>query len=215
MITCLIKNNGERTVVDMTYKDLWREMKDIPNAQIRIVDDWIEALPEVTTKLVCFVEADCLVSSGYFDSLLGLIKKNAPELNKMAVFSPSTAVNNWAVKFYGYNLGNTYSESVIPNKEKKSTKLPFYTTQIAYIPGAVIRTNFLRQIISEAKLPTNYYADLVLFSALLSLTLWKHNWMIYLAPNSTYCTTEDYVNDIAMFDLVDEPMTSKFKKESV
>lgn len=215
MITILIKDNGEKKVTDMTYELLYRELKDIPNAEMRVVKDWVESLPEVKTKLVCFVESDCLVSSGYFSSLLGTLKKNSYELNKMAVLASTTAVKNWAVRFYGYNLGNSYSERIVPNLTKKQTKIPFYTIQIAYIPGAIMRTNFIRQIVKECNLPRNWYDDLVFFSTTVSLTLWKHNWMVYLAHNPTYCTTEDYVNDISVFELEDKTLLKKFKAESI
>lgn len=215
MITLIIKDGGEPSVIRLTYQNLYNETKDIDGAKIVVHEDWTKALDRVDTKYVCLVEPDCLVSSGYFSSLLGYLKKNAPELNKFAVLSSTTAVNNWAVRFYGYNLGNEFSDKVVPNRVKKSTKLPFYTLQIAYIPGAIIKTEFLKQILRETTLPNRWYDDLVYFSTQLSLGFWKHSWMVYLAPSPTYVTTEDYVNDIGDFKLKEAGLLSKFAKESI
>lgn len=212
MVTVIIRDNGEPNVIKLTYENLWRELKSIPDAELRVQTSWLDGLQEVKTKFVCFVEADCLVSSGYFDSLAGYIKKN-PQMGKLAILSSSTAVDNWAVRFYGYRLGNNYSDGVIPTKDKKNTKAPFYTIPIAYIPGAFLRLNLLRQIIDEVK-PVNT-EDLVYMSNQLSLGAWRKNWMVYIAPSSTYVTTDKSVNDIGRFDPKPGDLVQKFAKELI
>lgn len=213
MFTVLIRDNGEASVTRMTYESIFKELKDIPESKVLIVKDWFKAVGNVKTKWVCLVEADCLVNSGYFTSLAGYIKKN-PQLGKMGVLTTSTAVNNWAVKFYGYSLGDNHTDGIIPNKEKKATSLPFYTMEIAYIPGAVIRTGMLEKILAENKRDEKW-DDLVYFSTLVSIGFWTHNWQIYLAHNSTYCTTEGYVNDIKHYKLGTKELVDKFATESI
>lgn len=214
MLTVIIKNDGEENVVKLTYENLWKELKHIPDAELVVSDNWFDALDKAKTKFVCLVESDCLVNSGYFDSMVGHLRKN-PQLGKLGVLSSATAVNNWAVRFFGYHLGDNYSDGVIPNRDKKDTKLPFYTSQIAYIPGAVIRTGMFKTILKDIDAANSWEKDLVYMSTMISLGFWRHSWMVYIAPNSTYCTTEDYVNDIGKFDSGAGVLAQKFAKESI
>lgn len=213
MITVIIRDDGEDKVVKLTYENLWRELKNIPDAEILVEQDWFNGLPKVKTKFVCFVETDCLVTSGYFESLYGFIKKN-PLLGHLAVLSTATAVGTWAVRFFGYSLGNTYSDGIVPNLDKKNTKLPFYTVQIAYIPGALLRTSMVREVVDKAKI-NGRDMDLVEMSTRLSLEFWRKKWMVYIAPNSTYCSTEKYLNDITKFDPQAKDLVGKFASESI
>lgn len=215
MLTVLLLDNGEKSVVQMTYKAIWAEIKDIPGAELIVTRNWVDEIQLIDNKYTCIIESDCLVSSGYFNSLLGYIKKNAMELNKMGVFSSATAVKNWAVRFYGFNIGNDTLDKVIPNKTKKATTRPFYTVQIGYIPGAILRTKFLKQVIDVVRPLESWKKDTVFLSAQLSLGFWGKDWMVYIAPGPTYCTTEDYVNDIASFELEDITLLEKFHRESV
>lgn len=214
MITCVIKNSGEANVISLTYENLWKELKALPGSEIIVEENWLDGVLKAKNKYICFVEADCLVSSGYFTSMAGHIKKN-PQLGKLGILGGSTAVNNWAVKFYGYSLGDHYSDGIIPNKEKKGTSVSFYTSQVVYLPGAIIRVGMLKTILDEMKAVTNMEDDLVYLSTMVSLAFWRHNWMVFLAPNSTYCTTEEYVNDIGQFDSKAGKLVDKFAKESI
>lgn len=63
MITVIIRHEGEDNVIKLTYENLWRELKDITGASLRVSPTWFGALEEVKTKFVCFVESDCLVLS--------------------------------------------------------------------------------------------------------------------------------------------------------
>lgn len=215
MLTVIIKDNGEPNVIKLTYENIWRELKNIPDAEILVEEDWFNGLSKVKTKFVCFVESDCLITSGYFESLIGFIKKN-PLLGHLAVLSTATAVGTWAVRFFGYSLGNTYVDGVVPNIDKKNTKLSFYTIQIAYIPGAIIRTKMLKELFAKSSLVVNGKdMDLAQLSTLLSLEFWRKKWMVYIAPNSTYCTTETYVNNIGDFDPKAKDLVGKFASESI
>lgn len=195
MVSIIIKNDGEPKVIELTYDNLYREIKDIPGAEIIVADHWGDPLNRIKNNFVCFVEADCLVNSGYFTSQLGLFKKNT-HYRKLAMLASSVGVNNWANKFYGYSVGNDYTKGIVPVKDKKS-KAP-YPVQIAYIPGAIIRTNMLKEALSKLKLANGIEQDLVYMSTVISLHLWLQGDgnRIYINPNTSYVSTEDYINGI-------------------
>lgn len=213
MLTVIIQDSGEENVIKLTYQNLWRELKNITGAEL-LVGNWIDELDNVKNNYVCFVEADCLVSSGYFSSQIGLFKKN-PLFRKLGILSSSTGVNNWANRFYGYKLGNNYSEGVIPELTKKSTAV--YPVQIGFVPGSIIRMTMLKQALQTLGIGNNPI-DLIKFSTELSLAFWQQGDgnRVHLNPNTTYVTTEDYVNDIGSFIPTNNPnLTSMFKKESI
>ena len=220
MVTVIIKNNGENNVIQLTWENLWRELKDIPDAELLVEDDWFKALGKVKNRYVCFVEADCLVNSGYFSSQMGLFEKD-PFLRKLAMLCSATAVNNWAVKFYGYELSIGYADGVVPVTQKKSRTI--YPVQIGYMPGAIIRVNTLKELLKTFKI-TNQ-DDLVGLSTKLSLGFWAggigdKEWSfsgnrVHINPNTTYVTTEDYVNDITKVDFDAGKLIELFSREKI
>ena len=76
MLSVVILDSNEPNVIKLTYENLFKEIKQIPDAELLVSPDWFDALPAINNKYVCFVEADCLVSSGYFSSQIGLFQKN-------------------------------------------------------------------------------------------------------------------------------------------
>ena len=213
MLSVIIKNDGEDKVVELTYQNLWKELKDIPGAEILVAEDWFDCIPKIENKYVCFVEADCLVNSGYFSSQVGLFKKN-PMFRKLAMLSSGIAVNDWANKFYGYGLGNNYSDGVIPSMDKKSSQV--YPVQIGYVPGAIIRKNMLVQALGKLNF-SNTKTDLVYFSTIISLAFWRQGDgnRVYINPNTTYVSTEEYINDIGKFDSDGGDLVEMFKREGI
>lgn len=217
LITVVIRDNGEPNVIKLTYENLWKELKNIPGADLLVAKNWFDALSMIKTTYVCFVESDCLVNSGYFSSQLGLIKKN-PMFRKLSMLTSSTCVNDWAVRFFGYTLGNDYSSGITPIKDKKSNQL--HPVQIGYVPGAVIRTGMLKKALDKNK-PNGQWENLVYMSAKLSLAFWSQGDgnPVFINPNASYVTTEDYVNDISPA-IVDKGvdlsgLANKFKNESI
>lgn len=205
MITCIIKHNGEPNVIKFTYQALYRELKDIPGSDILVYPTWMEGLQFVNEKhrFVCFVESDCMVNSGYFSSLVGLLEKE-PDKRHIAAMASATAVKVWVNKFYGYKISHRFRDHILPNREPIS-RSP-YPIQIAYMPGAIIRLTMLRRFLDTHELPENIEDNLQQFSLRLSLGLWADGWgngigsRIYLNPNTTYATTENYVNEVLDFD---------------
>lgn len=211
MITCVIKDDGEPRVIQLTYENLWRELKDVVGAELVVTEDWLSVVDKVKNNYICFVEADCLVSSGYFASQLGLFEKNR-HFRKLAALASATGVNNWANRVYGYSLGNNYSDGIVPNLDKKSSQI--YPVQIGYMPGAIVRVAMLKKTLGGLKLDTK---DLVQFSTELSLAFWKQGDgnRVHINPNTTYVTTENYVNDVGKFEIDANGLLAKFEKESI
>ena len=222
MLSVIIKNNGENSVIQLTYENLWKELKDIADAELIVSEDWFEPLHRVKNRYICFVEADCLVNSGYFTSMMGLFKKD-PFLRKLAMLSSVTGVNDWANKFYGYQIGNNHADGIIPVTEKKSNKV--YPIQIGYFPGSILRVNMLKELLKELKPKSGWQEDLVFLSTQISLGIWSggigdKEWAfsgnrVHINPNSTYVSTEDYVNDIGKFEHEGNKVYDLFKREGI
>lgn len=221
MLSVVIKDDNEPQVTRLTYENLWRELKGIPNTEIIIAKDWFSVLPSIKNIFVCFVEADCLVNSGYFSSQIGLFKKN-PLFRKLAMLSSAVAVNQWVTRFYGYSIEkhviDGYSKLempfIEPVKDKKSKNV--YPVQIGYLPGAIIRTAMLRSLLEEVDISSRD-ADLVHLSTEVSLGFWSQGDgnRVHINPNTTYVTTEEYVNDLGDFDPQAGDVIKMFARELI
>lgn len=222
MLSVIIKDGGEPNVIQLTFEQLYKELKDIPGSELLIKSDW--DVSDIKNRYVCFVEADCLVSEGYFKQLIKSFDMLSP---RVVALSPATAVKYWDNQIYGYNLSVQQNTVTIPIRKAKSRQKP-YQVQIAYVPGTIIRTVSLKRILKGLNID-NLQADLVYYSLLVSLGIWqsgittdaKHplgqlGTQIYMNPNACYCTTEDYVNDIGQFDeVLDGNLLSLFSTESI
>lgn len=214
MLTVAILDNHEKKVIDMTYELLWKELQDITGAKLVVVDSWWEALADCTTDFICFVEADCLVSGGYFSSQVGIFKKDRT-LRKLAVMGSALGVLNWANRVYGYSFGNKHSNGLVP--ERVATSNRPYPVQVAYIPGAIMRTKVLQTAV-EGRGKDQFPVDnLVAFSARLSLLFWASGsgHRIVLNPSTTYVTTEKYPLDISHPDIDPAEAMVKFTKAGI
>lgn len=213
MLTIVIRDNGEPNVIKLTYENIWREVKDIPDVNLVVAEHWLDAT-DTKERFTCWLEPDCLVNSGYFASQLGLFKKN-PMFRKLSMLSSAIAVNDWHNKFYGYEVGSTYADGVLPIRDKKSRAV--YPVQIGYVPGAIMRTKMLADAVKTTGMVNSWEEDLVFMSTRLSLAFWQQGDgnPVHLNPNTTYVTTEDYVNDIGQFDPEAKQLMNMFKKESI
>ena len=131
------------------------------------------------------------------------------------MMSSSTGVNNWANKFYGYTVGNGHADGIVPSTDKKSGSP--YPIQIGYVPGAIIRRKMLDNAIKSLKLSNGAERDLVQYSTCISLAFWQQGDgnPVYINPNATYVTTEDYVNDIGHFKHDGAKVVDMFRKQSI
>lgn len=211
MITVYIRDD-EPKVIELTYENLFKELKDIPKSEIVIVNKWFEGLDKTKNPYTCFVEADCLVNSGYFSSQLGLIKKNSNR--NIAVLSSATAMNDWGNRFYGYHIGNNYTDGLIPSREKKSKHI--YPVQVGFLPGALVRRNMLGKIMHDLKWPVDIQRDLRLLSTVISFEFWKRDgFRVYINPNSTYVSTDDSINNISHPNIDVGNLPQKFASECI
>lgn len=217
MVSVIILDNGEPNVVQLTFENLYKELKDIYGSELLIRDKWFD-LEDIKNRYVCFVEADCLVSPGYFKSQLeGFTKKGFSR--NMGIMASATAVNYWDNQIYGYSIGEGI-QRIIPSRNKKSSNS--FTTQIAYIPGAIMRMTMLKACLKDLDVK-DIQGDLVYLSMILSMTFWERSalssgkgYRVCLNPKVSYLTTEDYVNDMGNFSIFVSPeVTNLFKRESI
>ena len=192
MVSVIIQRSHEPQVVKMTEDNLRRESYP-PGAEIIVVDNWWEGVQKANNNYICIVEPDCLVSSGYFSSMMGLFQKN-PYFRKLAMLSSSVGIDNWANRIFGYKIGDRDSNGVIPLKEMSSSEP--YAVEIGYAPGAIIRTHALYKALGVIK-PSN---DLVRMSTDLSFYFWNTGQRVYVNPSTTYVTTENYVGEVGEFN---------------
>lgn len=218
MLTCIIKNDGEDDVTQMTYESVWHELKDIPGAELVVSDDWFTYLPEVKNNYVCLLEADCLISEDYFKKQLKEFRTNPGR--KLSMLTAHTCVKWWENGFYGYSIDYKFANFVVPNSKKKSSAA--YPIEVGFMPGAIIRVSMLRDVLAGIE-STN---DLVLLSTQLSLAFWRQGAdgpakkiqngnPVYVNPSVDYVTTEGYVNDIGKFEVDMVDLQDKFVKESI
>lgn len=219
MLSVVIKDGGEPSVVALTYQNLWKELKDITGAELLVSTDWFATLPKIKNLYVCFVEADCLVNSGYFTSQLGLYQKDR-RLRKLAMLSTATGVNNWANRFFGYSIEKHWKgvdsaaiklPFIEPNRQMKSRGV--YPIQIGYVPGSIIRVRTLRELLKTVR-PSS---DLRRLSTDISLGFWRmgDGNRVHINPNSTYVSTEEYINDLGTFDPKADDLMEMFRRESI
>lgn len=204
MLTIIIRDNGEPKVTKYTYGLLWNEIKDIPRAQILISKSWLDGLDKMNpkNKFVSFVEADCLVSSGYYHSLIGLMMKH-PDYRHIAVLSSSVAVKVWVNRIYGYEFNKDLTDGLIPITEARYRYT--YPVQVGYIPGSLIRVGMLRKLLEARNISKRMEENIPRFSLQLSLGFWGQNInngigeRVYVSPATTYATTDESVNSIIQF----------------
>jgi hypothetical protein len=229
MLTVVIRDDGEENVIQLTYENLWKELKDIVGAELIVSTDWFDALGKIKTPYVCFVEADCLVNSGYFQSQLGLFKKNK-YLRKLAMLTSATGVNTWENRFFGYGIEEQWSDPVMldggeelrqlnyrvqPIKTKKSSAV--YPIQMGYVPGSLIHVRMLKDALAKLNIQTMPRDNLIELSTMLSIAFWSQGDgnRVHINPNSTYVTTESYVNELSAVPVDGLALLDKFKRESI
>lgn len=221
MLSVVILNNDEPNVIQLTWENLHRELTGIVGSELLLERNWLNAIPKIKNQYVCFVEADCLVSSGYFSSQLGLFQKN-PHFRRLAMMGSATGINNWATRIYGYELTGVWSgpdSSGVQTKNphinaisEKRSDIP-YPIEIGYVAGAVIRMSILRSVMEKTKL--HHTNDPVMLSSQLSLAFWRQSARVNINPNSTYVTTNESAKDPGDYNPKGDDLKKAFKKESI
>lgn len=201
MLSLILLRNAEPTVVQLTMENLQKELQALNGAELLIEDDWLTGVKKARHNLVCLVEADCLVSSGYFSSMMGLFEKNS-HYRQLVMLCSAFGVNNWAPKYYGYETDDRWSKSVELNGSEVSTKVSKlvpqvknkstepYAVDFSYVPGAVIRRNALLDITKDTSLLSRR-TNTVKMSAGICRLFQGTDRHIFINPNTTYVTTQE------------------------
>jgi hypothetical protein len=145
--------------------------------EIIVASSWRAGYRQSHGEFVCFLEPDCVLSDFYFEKLLSVFD-DKPSYRKLAMVTPTLAVNDWDSKIYGYILSAT---SVIPSRIKSSSES--YLIQIGYVPGAIIRRSAMGLTPPRNK-------DNMAESLQFSLWFWDNGQHIALDPDVTYVSTD-------------------------
>lgn len=204
MLSVILPRTDEPSVVQLTQENLQRELSTVKGAELLLVDRWEEGVARSKNDFLCFVEPDCLVSSGYFSSNLGLFLKNS-YFRKLAMVSSCVGLNNWGNRIYGYEIDGVWSEEennvrtknkfIVPAKEKKSNSL--FSIQSGFFPGSVIRKSAAGSALKEFK--SFQTRNLVQLSTDLSFYFWNTGRYVQVNPNTTYISTAEYLANPPQF----------------
>lgn len=222
MLSVVIKRNAEPSVVQLTAENLQKELSSLLGAEILLEDSWSAGVERARNDFVSVVEADCLVNSGYFSSLMGLFKKN-PSYRQLAMLSSGVGLNNWGNKIYGYSLELAWSDPIKIESSKVQTSAwvakPMrtsksrspYPVQVGFVPGAVIRRRALLDILSHASGDPLAIPHPTSLSMDVSRLFWESSRHIHVNPSTTYVTTEE-VDQEAPSDPVGDDLSEAFRK---
>ncbi len=145
---------------------------------------WGAGLKKVKTDFVCLLEPDCLVSSGYFMSLAGLLS-GPSRMNKVAMITSGTCVKYWPIKHYGYSFNGTELEPVVFPKSTEP-----YNVRVGFVPGALIRMSTLKNVMKDIDFVG---MDVMALSVHLSLAFWNYGGgcQVMVNPGTSYVTNDD------------------------
>lgn len=217
MLSVIIPNNQEATVIHATLDNLHKELVGLPGGhEILLVDNWVYGVMQAKGNYICLVDADGLVSSSYFSSNMGLFKKQG-FYRKLAMITSCVGVKNWGNRVYGYRLGrpeeSVSSWRVVPERQKRSNGL--YPIQIGFIPGAIIR----RSVFDEQFMKTLkrlQHDPPVILSTRLSFYLWDTGHRILVNPNTTYASTNGQLEQLPRFNpKVPDNAAATFAREDI
>lgn len=203
MLSVVIPNILEPTVVRLTYSNLQKELLNINGgAELIIADSWRAGIVESRGDYICLVEPDCLVSGGYFSSNLGLFKAHK-HYRKLAMVSSCIGVADWDNRIYNYHLAMSSSGDsngvmywrIAPERVKKGKGL--YPVQVGFVPGAIIRRSVAVRLLKKINWAN---PDLVALSTELSFYLWSTNRRVLINPNTTYVSDDKTLENPAEFD---------------
>lgn len=202
MLSVIIPNTDEPTVVQLTYDNLRKELFSVDGSELIVADNWLAGLEKAQGDYISLVEPDCLVSGGYFSSNLGLFRKNA-FYRKLAMVSSCVGVDNWGNRIYNYKLDKVVAGDeklsvgywhIAAERRKKGSGL--YPIQIGFVPGAIFRKSALQKLVKQVDLQNR---DLVALSTEISFNLWNSNRRIAINPNTTYVSTDRNIENPADF----------------
>jgi hypothetical protein len=203
MISVILPNTDEPTVVQLTYENLSRELQSVIGSEIVVADSWAAGVAQCHGDYICLVEPDCLVSAGYFSSNLGLYRKHA-HYRKLAMMASCFGVDSWKNRIFHYRLGqiiagneqlSTTYWTLMPQRKKYANTI--YPVQVGFVPGAIFRRTALLGIMGRIDFGN---PDLIDLSTKVSFHFWNTNRRIAINPNTTYVSTDRRLENPGVFD---------------
>ncbi len=205
MITLIVRRDSEPRVIQMTQESVMRELSSINGAEMLLEDTWLEGLKKVRTMFVCLLEADCVLSANYLGSNYGLMRKMLSPMQeggnaKTAMMASCVGAKRFDKRIYHYelklhtdviSLDNAVTSWQVKPVTKKNHTKP-YEAQIGFVPGAILRYNSIKDTIDSINWDQN---DLVKLSTDLSFHLWDTNRRIRVNPNTTYVSSQEYLEE--------------------
>lgn len=234
MITVIIRRSAEPTVIQMTQADLARQLSGINGAEVLLEDTWRQGLKKVRTPYFALVEPDCVFSANYFSSNVGLIAKAHAKVvgsthqpmggggyQKLAMLSSCLGVHDFENRIYAYELGLVKEGElnsvrmkgwhIVPARRRLNMRL--YHVQVGFVPGAIIRTSAIKDIIEDKFWDE---PDMVQLSTALSFYLWDTRRRIQVNPNTTYVSADDKLEQPPLFKTkVPDKVANIFHKEGI
>lgn len=232
MISVIIKRSDEPKVIQMTQADLVKQLSSLAGAEIILEDTWSEGLKRVRTPYVSLVEPDCVFSSSYYSSNVGLMKKAHEKTDphkwgggggyqKLAMIASCLGVRDFGNRIYNFELGQVQDINVnkvtgkawhiVPTRTKLNMKL--YHVQVGFVPGAVIRMSAIKDIIEDELWDGD---DLVKLSTAVSFYLWDTGRRIQLNPNTTYVSTDMNLEKPPLFETkIPDKVKNIFHQEGI
>jgi len=227
----------------MTQTDLVKQLGSTNGAEIILVDTWGEGLRQVRTPYVSLIEPDCVFSSSYYSSNVGIMVKAQPRVAgskgrshtsgirggggdmKFAMLASCLGINNFANRIYNYRLDKIKEGEFAVGSKKAEIKgwhvQPFreklnskpYEVQIAFVPGAVIRVSAIKDIIDDELWDDK---DLVKLSTAVSFYLWNNGRRIKVNPNTTYVSLDKKLEIPPLFSVdIPDRVKNLFSQEYI
>lgn len=178
MLLSVILPNSQET--ELTEEWCRKELKGIDH-EIIVDTNWSRGFLRAKGEFISFLEADCVISEGYFKKLLEVFK-DKPSYRKLAMVTPVLGANSWTTQIFGYLLSPT---SIMPSRIRSSSEL--YLIQIGFIPGAIIRRTSLVGVLPKNK-------DVMMESVNLSVFLWENGQRVALNPEAVYVSADDQLD---------------------
>jgi len=232
MLTVVIKRSDDPRVIQLTQKEMSKQLWSINGAEVLLEDSWNLGLRKVRTPYVCLVEADCTLSANYFMANYGIMRDthaiHGGGNTKVAMLSSCLGVRDFGNRIYNFELdvvkvpviGNRTSEGervqvrewhVRPVRNKLELKT--YPVQIGFVPGSIIRMTSIRDLIDDSVWE---YKDLVRMSTAVSFYFWDTNRRLLLNSNTTYVSADKKMENPPLFDVkVPDKVAHIFQQELI
>lgn len=230
MLTVIIRRDADADTIQLTQKNVMRELWSIPGSEMLTTNTWREGLRQVRTPYVCLIESDATLSSSYLSSNYGLMKKMTPVgggkgsnpnggiggkrtgtggYTKLVMLSSCLGIKDFGNRIYNYRI--TEGEWSEPTKDGISTKGGWkvepnrnkVSNALYSAQIGFVPGAIIRYSVVKDLIDTFDwdYKNLIEMSAKFSTHLWGTNRRLQVNPNTTYVTTADYLEHPPTFKI--------------